>query len=166
MGKKMKNKTLYSLAKNTLIAASIFSSALTFAADIDHNANENDIAISGYDTVAYFKKDKPVKGSHHYTATYKNAIYQFSSKSNRDLFRDNPEKYAPQFGGFCAMGIALERKLNIDPAAFKIVDGKLYLNLNSDVQKKWLSDVPGNLLTAYGNWDEVKTKTDAELTAE
>lgn len=127
------------------------------------NADKNDVAISGYDTVAYFTKGKAVEGTHKYTATYKNAIYQFSSAKNRNKFRENPEKYAPQFGGFCAMGVALEQKFDVDPEAFKIVDNKLYLNLNSKVQKKWLTDVPGFINSADGNWVDIKTKTVKEL---
>ena len=153
-------------AKSTLIAASIFAGAFSYAADIDMNANQNDVAISGYDTVAYFTKGKALSGSSAYTATYKNAIYQFASAAHRDLFRANPEKYAPQFGGYCAMGVALEQKLDVDPKAFKIVDNKLYLNLNSAVQKKWLSDVPGNIGTAKTNWPEIKYQTAEALSAE
>ena len=77
-------------------------SAASFAADIDINANGNDLAIQGYDPVAYFTQEKPTIGSNDFTATYKNAIYLFSSEQNRDLFRASPAKYAPQFGGFCA----------------------------------------------------------------
>lgn len=107
-----------------------------------------------------------MKGSEHYTATYRGAIYQFASAENRDLFRSAPERYAPQFGGYCAMGVALEKKLDTDPMAYKIVDGKLYLNLNAAVQKKWLSDVPGYIDTAEGNWVDIKRKSAEELNAE
>lgn len=150
----------------TLTAASaIAMSSLTFAADIGVNADKNDLAISGYDAVSYFKKGKPSKGSSKYTATHKGAIFHFSSASNRDLFKASPEKYAPQFGGYCAMGVALNKKLDVDPYAWKIVDNKLYLNLNKDVQKKWSSDIDGNLTTAYRNWNGIRT-VDAEVLAE
>lgn len=151
------------IAKSTLIAGSLLLSSMTFAVDIDHNADKNDIAISGYDTVAYFTQGRAVEGSHKYTSTYKNAIYQFSSKKNRDSFRETPEKYAPQFGGFCSMGVALDKKLDVDPKAFKIVDKKLYLNLNKSVQKSWLENIPKNIDTAESKWDSVKTKTAEEL---
>ena len=136
------------------------------AADIDMSADQNDIAISGYDPVAYFYDSKATQGTKQYTATYKNAIYQFSSATNRDLFRSNPEKYAPQYGGYCAMGVALHKKLEIDPEAWYIVDGKLYLNLNKTVQKKWLSDVPGHIASAEQIWPDIKTVTAAELNAD
>jgi YHS domain-containing protein len=154
------------IAKTIALATAVAGSSLSMAAQIDMNADANDIAIKGYDTVSYFAKGKPVKGSAKFTATYKDAIYQFASEKNRDLFRSAPERYAPQFGGYCAMGVALDKKLDTDPLAYKIVDGKLYLNLNADVQKKWLSDVPGHINTAEDNWIDIKTKTVAELNAE
>lgn len=157
---------LPTLLKAAAVAVSLSISSLSFAADIDMNADANDIAISGYDTVSYFTKGKPVKGSAQYSAVYKNTIYQFSSESNRDLFRANPEKYAPQYGGFCAMGVALEKKLDTDPEAFKIVNNKLYLNLNPTVQQKWLTDAPGYIDSAEGNWPTIKTKTAAQLNAD
>ena len=107
-----------------------------------------------------------MQGSAEYTASYQDAIYHFSSADNRDRFRAYPEKYAPQYGGFCAMGVALEKKLDADPTAWRIVDQKLYLNLNHAVQKKWLSDVPGNIDTAEETWPEIRHKTVAELNAE
>ena len=150
------------IAKSIAFATAIAGSSLSLAASIDMNADVNDVAIKGYDTVSYFN-GKPKKGSTKYTATYKGAIYQFASKDNRDLFRSAPERYAPQFGGFCAMGVALEQKLDVDPKAYKIVEGKLYLNLNPAVQKKWLTDVPGYIDTAEENWIDIRTKTAEEL---
>lgn len=155
-----------SITKTLAFATAFAGSSLTLAAQIDMNADINDVAIKGYDTVSYFSNGKPVKGSSKYTASYKDAIYQFSSEKNRDLFRSAPERYAPQFGGYCAMGVALEKKLDTDPLAYKIVDGKLYLNLNSAVQKKWLTDIPGHIDTAENNWIDIRVKTVAELNEE
>lgn len=157
---------LSNLAKSIAFAAAIASSGFTFAADIGMNADANDIAIKGYDPVSYFTAGKPVKGSGQYTATYRGAIYQFSSAKNRDLFRSAPERYAPQFGGYCAMGVALEKKLDTDPLAYKVVDGKLYLNLNAAVQKKWLTDVPGYIDSAEDNWVDIKRQSAEELNAD
>lgn len=154
------------LIKSAAIAASLVISSFSFAADIDVNANDNDLAIHGYDAVSYFTDSKPVKGVQKYTATYKSAIYQFSSEPNRNSFQQNPENFAPQFGGFCAMGVALNKKLDTDPTAWKIVEGKLYLNLNKAVQKKWLSDVPGNLETADRVWSGIQGVSIATLNAE
>ena len=138
-------------------------SAASFAADIDINTNGNDLAIQGYDPVAYFTQEKPTIGSNDFTATYKNAIYLFSSEQNRDLFRASPAKYAPQFGGFCAYGVTKGRKFDTDPTAWRVVDGKLYLNLNKDVQKVWLADVPGYITNANQTWPTIKSFTDSAL---
>lgn len=152
---------LSNIAKSIALTVAIASSSLTFAADIGMNADANDLAIKGYDTVSYFTAGKPQMGSNKFTATYNGAIYHFASAENRDMFRSAPERYAPQFGGYCAMGVALEKKLDTDPMAYKIVDGKLYLNLNAAVQTKWLTDVPGYIDTAESNWVDIK-RTDAE----
>lgn len=138
-------------------------SGAAFSADIDMSADANDLAIQGYDPVAYFTDNAPVEGSGKFTATYKNAIYQFSNAKNRDLFKANPTDYAPQFGGFCAMGVALGKKFEVDPTAWRLVDGKLYLNLNKDIQAKWSSDIPGNLAEAGNLWPHIKGKLPAEL---
>ncbi|MDT0629441.1 YHS domain-containing (seleno)protein [Alteromonas sp. W364] len=154
---------LPTILRATAVATTLAFSAFTFAADVDHNANANDVAIQGYDTVSYFTPGAPVKGSSDFTATYKNAIYQFSSAENRDAFKQDPAKYAPQYGGFCAFGVTMNRKFDTDPLAFKIVDEKLYLNLNSQVQERWLTDVDGFINTAEQNWGGIKAKPDSVL---
>ncbi|MFD2166369.1 YHS domain-containing (seleno)protein [Thalassotalea euphylliae] len=155
----MKTFTLKSIAAGLLLSASSFA----FAADIDMNADANDLAIKGFDPVAYFTMDKAVNGSPDYTATYKGAIYQFSSESHRDMFRANPAKYAPQYGGYCAFGVAMEKKFDTDPNAWKIIADKLYLNLNKDVQKRWAQDTTAYIEQSDSNWFDIKNKTVAEL---
>jgi len=91
------------------------------------------VAIKGYDPVAYFKDKKPVKGSPNYKAEYKGSVFHFSSQANRDAFTATPAKYAPQYNGFCAFGTAGGYKAAVDPDAFTVVNGKLYLNYNQDV---------------------------------
>ncbi|BCO17893.1 hypothetical protein LHL20_07845 [Alteromonas sp. McT4-15] len=145
-------------------ASALIFSSFTFASAV--NVEQNDVAIHGYDPVAYFVSNKAVEGSAQYTATHDGAIYRFSSAKNRDLFKSNTDKYAPQFGGYCAMGVALNKKLDVDPSAFLIKGDKLYLNLNKQVQKKWMEDIPGNLKTAYRVWDGIETLTVAEANAE
>ncbi len=132
-------------------------SSLSFAADIDMNADVNDLAIQGYDPVSYFTESTPAIGNANYTATYKGGIYRFSSEDNRDLFKSNPIKYAPQFGGYCAFGVSMEKKFDTDPLAWKIVENKLYLNLNKKVQKKWLTDVSGYVSKADSSWGDIKS---------
>lgn len=150
--------------KAVSIAAALLYSSFGLASAV--NTGANDVAIHGYDPVAYFTQHKPVEGKAQYTATHEGAIYRFASAKNRDLFKANTDKYAPQFGGYCAMGVALNKKLDVDPAAFYITDNKLYLNLNSAVQKKWLEDVPGNLKTASRVWDGIEALTVEEANAE
>ncbi len=146
------------------LAGAIFMSSLSFGAA--SNVGENDVAIHGYDPVAYFNANKPVVGSNQYTATYEGAIYHFSSEENRDLFKSDPEHYAPQFGGYCAMGVALNKKLDVDPDAFYITDNKLFLNLNKTVQKKWLTDVDGHVKSATRIWDGIEELPVALVNAE
>ena len=149
--------------KGFAAAIAVALSSSSFAADVQINTDRNDLAIQGYDTVSYFSESGPVKGSPEYSSSYRDAIYHFASAENRDTFRADPEKYAPQFGGYCAMGVALNKKLDVDPLAWRIVDGKLYLNLNKQVQTKWLEDVPGNIATAQRNWFGIHNLTVAQL---
>ena len=152
-----------SLIKSTFITSAILVSSMSFAANIAINANANDLAIKGYDTVSYFTKGAPAKGSDKFTAAYDGAIYHFSTADNRDLFKADPAKYAPQYGGFCAMGVAMNQKFDTDPTAWHIRGDKLYLNLNKNVQTKWLTDVPGFLETSQNNWGGIKGLTEAQI---
>jgi YHS domain-containing protein len=136
------------------------TAALVFATSSAALANEiyatNGVAINGYDTVAYFKEHKPVKGLSKFSSTYKGAQFHFASIANRDAFAANPERYAPQYGGYCAYGTAEGHKATTQPQAFTVVGGKLYLNYNDDVQKTWRSDVDGYIRKANANWETVK----------
>lgn len=153
------------MAKTLVAVFGLVLSALSFAA-AENDLNKNDVAISGYDAVSYFTEQKAKKGKAKYSAVYNDAIYHFSSASNRDSFRQTPEKYAPQYGGYCAFGVTKHRKFSADPQAWRVVDGKLYLNLNKNVQKIWLEDVPGNIETAQQVWPEIKSTSDAYLEAQ
>jgi YHS domain-containing protein len=116
-------------------------------------------ALRGYDPVAYFKDNKPVKGSAQYTAAYKGSTFHFASQANRDAFAADPAKYAPQYGGFCAFGMAGGYKAAIDPAAFTVVDDKLYLNYDRAIQRQWSKDIPGFIAKADKNWPTVSAQT-------
>ena len=91
------------------------------------NTDQQGVALHGYDPVAYFTGGAPAKGNSQFTATYEGARYYFASAENESKFNANPAAFAPQYGGFCAMGVALEKKLDGDPMVWKIVDGKLYI---------------------------------------
>ena len=113
-------------------------------------------AADGYDVVAYFTLMKPVVGDATMVAQHNGATYRFSSRENLDAFTANPEKYAPQYGGHCAFAASFGKKAPGDPNQWKVVDGKLYLNVNANVQKKWDADVPGFIARADEQWPKVK----------
>ena len=117
------------------------------------------VAIGGYDPVAYFTEMKPVKGSAAFHAEYQASTFHFASAAHRDTFAANPAKYAPQYGGFCAFGMAKGYKAAIDPAAFTVVGDKLYLNYNGTVRALWVLDIPGYVKKADQNWPEVRKST-------
>lgn len=112
-------------------------------------------AIKGYDPVAYFTDGKPVEGKKEFEHEWMGAKWYFATAANRDLFKADPEKYAPRYGGYCAYAVAMGKTADIDPNAWKIVDGKLYLNYNQEIQAKWLEDVPGYIQKADMNWPGV-----------
>ena len=117
------------------------------------------IAIRGYDPVAYFTDGKAARGSPEYTTQYQSSTFQFSSREHRDAFAADPEKYAPQYRGYCAYGTSTGYKAAIDPVQFTIVNGKLYLNYNEDVRKTWSKDIPGYIAKADARWPEVSRQT-------
>jgi YHS domain-containing protein len=107
-----------------------------------------DTAINGYDTVAYFTASKAVVGKDAYSTDWMGAKWKFASQGNLDLFKANPEKYAPQYGGYCAYGVAQGYLVKVEPDQFTVRDGKLYLNYDAEVQAKWLKDPAGYIKTA------------------
>ncbi len=121
-------------------------------------AMEDKIAIKGYDTVAYFRSGRPVKGSSAYTFIWHDMTWYFSTKENRDLFAASPGLYAPQYDGYCAWAMAESRKSVTDPEVWKIVDGRLYLNCSRAAFEKWSRDIPGNIRKADENWKRLSGK--------
>ena len=115
-------------------------------------------AIKGYDPVAYFTAGKPVKGNKKYKVEWNDAKWLFSSQENADLFKADPSKYAPQYGGYCAYAVSQGITASIDPDAWAIVDGKLYLNYSQSVQKRWDADRPTYIADADKNWPEILKK--------
>ena len=116
------------------------------------NRDGQDIALKGYDPVAYFTEGRPVKGSSIYVYEWKGAKWYFASEKSRDLFRSTPERYAPQFGGYCSWAVSHGHTADIDPQAWKIVDGNLYLNYSKDVKKKWEQDERKYIEDGIRNW--------------
>lgn len=131
---------------------------LASAASADEPVNKSllgGVAIKGYDVVAYFTDGKPVEGSDDFEIEWNGATWRFASDAHKQLFAKQPKKYAPQYGGFCAFGVSRGYAVGIDPAAWKIVGGKLYLNYNKDVQAEWVKDIPGYVIKADQNWPKI-----------
>lgn len=114
------------------------------------------LAIKGYDPVAYFRVGVPTPGRDEFTAQHQGATYRFSSAAHRDAFLATPQQFLPQYGGYCAFGTARGYKAEVDPKAFSLVDGRLYLNYNEQVKVEWQKDVPGMIRRADERWPEVR----------
>lgn len=136
--------------------------------------DESGYALSGYDVVAYFDEAQspvgeaqpaPTPGKASITAEWNGAVWAFASEENRARFLADSEAYAPQYDGHCAFGVAKGGKVPGDPQRWRIVDGKLYLNLQQSVQEMWLQDIPGHLEASEANWPglEDAPATDREV---
>jgi YHS domain-containing protein len=150
--------TLRRAAALVILTAVAASSALAQQGHTAQNVDDNGLILSGYDAVAYQTQAKAVRGSALFTATHDGAIYRFASAENRDAFKAAPAKYAPAYGGYCAMGVAMGKKLPVDPTAFTVANGKLFLNVNKDVQGMFAKDVASNDAMARKNWAAVSAR--------
>ncbi len=154
---KLKTHTIFALFLFTM--STMFSTLLwgngTNAESI-YNTNKHAQAIAGYDTVAYFTTGKPLKGNPALSHTWQDAIWIFANAEHLELFKAHPEQYAPQYGGYCAWAIAAKSKrFDIDPAIWKIVDDKLYLNYNKRIGKKWKKDTAAFIAKADLIWEKM-----------
>ncbi len=121
------------------------------------------LAAHGYDVVAYFSDGKPTLGSDEFAIAHGGGTYRFATRANLEAFKTDPAKYEPAYGGFCAYGIALGKKFDGDPRYWRIVSGRLYLNLNKEIQAEWLKDVGGNLVKSEANWRRLISVAVGEL---
>jgi YHS domain-containing protein len=148
--------SLLPLRRRTLIVAMfapvvpLLAPALALAAEPPVNTLKNsffggrtDTAINGFDAVAYHRQNRPVKGDDRYVTEWMGAKWKFASQENLDRFKANPERWAPQYGGYCAYGVSQGKLVKVEPDQFSVIDGKLYLNYDAEVQATWLKDVPG-----------------------
>lgn len=149
---------------SSIVFLVLISSIFAQTSSSKYSVNENNVAIKGYDVVAYFNQYKAVKGLEKYTTKFDGAKFQFSSKENKEAFDKSPSKYLPQFGGYCAFAVAAKNaKVPTDPETFKIRDGKLYLFFNDlwDGKKfntiiPWNADERNMLIKAEENWKKLK----------
>ena len=120
------------------------------------NKGEDGVAVKGYDVVAYFDQEKPMKGDPRYSYEYKGAKYNFVSTEHLALFAKGPEAYLPQYGGYCAVGTSMGHKADIDPESWAVIDGKLYLNSSKGAQKLFDKDPQSSIKKADQNWVKLK----------
>lgn len=113
---------------------------------------EGGVAVRGTDVVAYIAEGRPVAGRAEFTHAWRGADWRFASAANRDRFAAGPHRYAPAYGGFCAYAVSEGYTAPIDPAAWRIVDGRLFLNYDRSVQRRWERDIPGRIARADANW--------------
>ncbi len=147
---------------NALFAALFAALAFVFAGASAAAAKEpvytgrfSSVAVDGYDPVAYFTKGKPVKGDKSFSTKYQGAEWRFASAENLAAFEAAPLQYAPQYGGYCAWAIAQNYTGRGNPDNWAIVEGKLYLNYNDEIQSRWEKDIPGFIKAADANWPDV-----------
>ncbi len=133
-----------------LFVSPLLSTERQFAA---YNVDSDNVALHGYDTVAYFTEGKPMKGSTEFEHSWQDARWQFASATNRDLFTANPGRYAPQYGGYCSGGLATGEYADVDPEVWTIVDGKLYLNTTKELRDAWRKAPEAYVVYADYNWD-------------
>ncbi|MEM1433008.1 MAG: YHS domain-containing (seleno)protein [Pseudomonadota bacterium] len=115
----------------------------------------SNVAVQGHDVVAYFKEGKPVKGKSGYAVEHEGAEFRFSSAENLEAFQADPDAYLPQYGGYCAWAVSQGYTAKGSARNWRIVDGKLYLNYNADVQETWEKDIPGFIKLADNQWPTV-----------
>lgn len=143
------------LTRRTTLALLAASAATPALAGEDPVFTEAGLAINGYDPVAYFRQGEPVEGSSAHMAEWNGAKWLFSNEENRAAFLEDPEEFAPQYGGYCAYAVSRGYIASTDPGAWTIHDGRLYLNYNKAVRLLWSRDIPGHVASANGNWPGV-----------
>lgn len=149
--------------KNTMCSLTIIAALVTFvmpafAGQLVNVAGASKIALDGYDPVAFFTDQKPTHGNPAISSTYNGAKYIFASNTHKEKFEASPEKYVPEFGGYCAYGVAVNALFPVDINTWQIRNGKLYLNLNPQILKEFNKDFEGNVAKAEKNWPELVNK--------
>ena len=147
-----KGNFMKSLFKQFILFSMMLVTGKAFALDPIYTGFFSNEAIKGYDTVAYFTEGKPVKGKSEFSIKYKGAAWLFASDENLTLFKADPDKYTPQYGGYCAYAVAQGQTASIKPHLFTIYEGKLYLNYNESINDKWSAQKDSFIEEADKNW--------------
>lgn len=116
------------------------------------------VAVGGYDPVAYFTDGHPVRGTTQFRIMHQGYEYHFANAEHLAAFRANPSRYLPQYGGYCAWAVSQGYTASGNPNNWRIVDGRLYLNYNAEIQTRWEQDIPGHIRSANGNWPSVLSR--------
>ena len=140
------------LAVSVFLFGTLMASSASAAIDAIYTGFFSNEALRGYDTVAYFTEGRPIEGSDDFTTEYMGATWKFSSQQHLDLFLADPEKYAPQYGGYCAWAMSNGDTASAEPDLWTIHEGKLYLNYSKRVNRRWQEDIPGFISKADQHW--------------
>jgi YHS domain-containing protein len=148
------------LVLSSLLAAGLLAAAPAVASDTPYFTDtgvfaDKEVAIRGYDPVAYFKAGEPAEGSEQHSLDWGGVTWHFASAENKQAFEADPKAYAPEYGGYCAYAVAKGQLASIDPDAWSIRDGKLYLNYSTGIRSTWEQDAEGYIATADGNWPDL-----------
>ena len=145
--------------KQLLLCVTVFLNTVnSLSAQKSAVFEKSDRAIRAYDPVAYFTEGRPVQGKEEFVYNWNNASWYFSSQQNLNLFKTNPQKYAPQYGGYCAYGLSNGYKASTVPEAWTIVNGKLYLNYSLKIRDTWEKNRAEWIEKADKNWPQIKDK--------
>jgi YHS domain-containing protein len=168
MGKSIFSHSLFAglILLTIITVAGCMSSPKPQAGKAFNNVDDKGVILDGYDPVAFFTDNKPVKGNEQFQFTHDEAIYHFASQEHLDLFKKNPEKYKPQFGAWCAYAVSLGRVAPIDVNTFSIVNDRLFIQHNQRAVNGWNKDIAGNIVLADKYWPEVSGKSGAQITTD
>jgi YHS domain-containing protein len=150
--------------RKLLTAIALAFTALTFASPAFaderpvYTAPFSNVGVNGYDVVAYFTDGRPVRGTTQFRTTHQSIEYRFASAEHLAAFRAEPARYLPQYGGYCAWAVSQGYTASANPNNWRIVDGKLYLNYNTEIQERWNRDIPGHIRNANANWPRVLSR--------
>lgn len=150
-------RKLFAALAFALISALSIAPAAAQQAPV-HTGLLSNVAVGGYDPVAYFTDGRPVRGSAEFRTIHQGFEYRFASAAHLAAFRANPARYLPQYGGYCAWAVSQGYTAAGNPRNWRIVDGKLYLNYNSEIQQRWERDIPGFIRDGDANWPSVLSR--------
>lgn len=153
-------------AGGLLVCGAVVWGAKDLMMDVDPaplNLSNDRVALAGYDPVAYFTDGAPKEGEADITVEHGGAVYRFASTEHRDLFAADPQKYTPAYGGYCSYGVRLGMKFDIDPAAFEVVNGRLYVQLDPGTRSVWLQERDENIRIADEIWKSIQPVPPASL---